>query len=475
MKSLGLTLKWFVENAGAQKTGRGVSEAENAKVGGVSTDSRTLKKGDIFVAIEGEKFDGHSHAAEAVKKGALAVVAHKALRGEAGRLAVTVGDTVTALGDLARALRRRQKLAVIGLTGSNGKTTTKELLSSIMRLDDPNLLATTGNLNNHIGLPLTIFKAEKKTRRAILEMGANHFGEIAYLTAIAEPQVALITSVGSAHLEFFKTINQVARAKGELFAGLAPEEAVAVVDADSPLLMKQAQRFGGNKIFFGTGQGAQVRLGRVRPRGLAGQELVLYGPGAEKGRRIDLKLLGPHNARNALAAAAAALAAGAGWDIIQEGLSSARNFPGRLSPLKSPRGFQVLDDSYNANPDSVAAGLRVLAQSGLKGPKGAILGDMGELGTKSRAFHAALGQLAAELKLDFLALVGPLSRAAAKAALKNGLAPSAVAVFDDPRDAADWVAETRPSKSTVLIKGSRFMHLEKAVDRLMNTDGGDVD
>ncbi len=470
MKELGLTLRWIADNAGAEKRGADVAALERRRVGGISTDSRTVGRGEVFVALRGERFDGHRHAAEALAKGALAVVVQRPVRGEAARRALMVPDTLQALGRLALSLRRRQKIQVVGLTGSNGKTTTKEMLAAILSLKDPHLLATEGNFNNEVGLPLTIFRLSPATRAAVLEMGMNHFGEIARLTAIAEPDVGLITSVGAAHLEFFGSVSQVAKAKGELYAGLPPS-AVAVVDADEPLLVREAKRFGGNKFYFGQGPEAQVRLSRVASRDLAGQDLTLKGPGAERGRRIRLKLLGPHNAHNALAAAAAALAAGADWDQIVQGLEAVERFAGRLSPFKTASGLWVLDDSYNANPTSVAAGLRVLGALRTRGPKGAILGDMRELGRGGPALHRNIGRLAAELKLDFLAVVGDLSRGTGRAARRAGLAKSAVVEFDAPEEAARWVAETKGRGSAVLVKGSLSTGLKRAVEVLRNVRG----
>ena len=466
MKDLRLTLAWILENCGAAEVGSALELLKRKVVAGISTDSRTIGQGEIFVALAGEKFDGHSHVEEAIKKGAPAVVVHQPVCGEAAKLSVTVPNTLTALGELAHALRKRLNLKVIGLTGSNGKTTAKEMLSAIMSLKDPALLSTKGNFNNLVGLPLTVFRAGRETRQAVLEMGMNHFGEIARLTEIAEPDVALITSIGPAHLEFFGTISQVAKAKGELYQGLK-ESAVAVVNSDDPLLRREAKRFGGNKLYFGSGPEAQVRLGRIVAKGLNGQSFALFGPGAEKGRKISIKLLGPHNAHNALAAAAAALAAGAEWDQIETGLSRVENCPGRLFPLKTGKGLWVLDDSYNANPASVAAGLRVL--SGLKNKvKGAILGDMMELGRAENAGHREIGRLAAELNLDFLALVGRRSRQTAAAGRRCGLARDKVADFETPQEAAKWVAENFRRGSVVLVKGSRSMKLEGAVDFLKN-------
>lgn len=464
MKDLRLPLSWVLENCGAVKIGSGLEALKKKAVAGISTDSRTINKGEIFVALAGEKFDGHSHVGEALKKGALAVVVQKPVRGETAAVSITVADTLTALGDLAQALRLRRNLRVVGLTGSNGKTTVKEMLSAILTLKDQALLSTKGNLNNLVGLPLTVFRVTKESRYAVLEMGMNHFGEIARLTEIAQPDVGLVTSVGPAHLEFFGTVSRVAKAKGELYQGLK-ESALAVVNCDEPLLMREAKGFKGNKIYFGTGPQAQVKLGRVISRGIDGQVFTLFGPGAEKGCRITIKQLGPHNIHNAVAAAAAALAAGAEWDQIVTGLGRVENYPGRLFPLKIKSGMWILDDSYNANPASVEAGLRVLA--GLKNKiKGAILGDMLELGQAENSSHRGIGRLAAELNLDFLALVGSRSHQTAVKALKAGMSKSQVAEFETPQEAARWVSETWRRGTAVLVKGSRSMKLEGAVEYL---------
>ncbi|GHV56284.1 UDP-N-acetylmuramoyl-tripeptide--D-alanyl-D-alanine ligase [Deltaproteobacteria bacterium] len=458
-------MAWFMENAGARNCGAALAALADRPVAGLSTDSRTVGPGEVFVALAGARFDGHDHAASALARGALAVVAHRVLPGEAGRKSILVPDTLAALGDLAGSLRRRRRLKVVAITGSNGKTTSKELTASILRLVDRHLLATAGNFNNLVGLPLTLFRLKAQTRLAVLEMGMSGYGEIARLTRIAEPEVALITSVGPAHLEFFGTVGRVARAKGELYAGLK-SDALAVVDDDEPLLRREARRFAGNHLYFGSTPRAQVRLGRARPRALAGQSLTLYGPGAEKGRRVELRLLGAHNARNALAAAAAALAAGADWDQIQQGLEAVESVPGRLKAFRTRTGLWVLDDSYNANPASLAAGLAVLGGLKVRGGRGAILGDMLELGPQEAALHRRIGRLAAELRLDFLALVGPLSRAVAAAARRAGLPREAVREFAAPAEAAAWVARSRPRGTAVLVKGSRALQMERAVEYL---------
>ena len=463
MKTLKLKLGWVAKNIGPVKSGAEIESLGRRHLAGISTDSRTIKDGEVFVALAGENFDGHSHVVEAFKKGALAAVTQKTIRGGgvAGRV-LRVPDTFQALGNLAGALLRQQKIKVLGLTGSNGKTTTKEMIASILSLDDSHLLATAGNFNNLVGLPLTVFRLEKETRQAVLEMGMNHFREIEKLTEIADPDVGLITSVGAAHLEFFDSVSQVAAAKGELFAGLK-SSAVAVVNVDDPLIINEAKRFSGNKLTFGCNAGAHVRLDRIQSHSLAGQDLLIYGPGAENGQKIHLNLLGSHNARNALAAAAASLAFGADWDQITEGLGRVQSYPGRLRVIKIARGQCILDDSYNANPTSMSAGLRTLGEIAGKKPKGALLGDMLELGPKTALWHRDVGRLAAELNLDFLALVGEQSAVTARAARRAGLPAARVAEFSTPEEAALWIRQTRPKNSLVLVKGSHGVHLERAV------------
>ena len=469
MRNLGLKLGWVLENAGALAGGEALSGVAGRALAGLSTDSRTIRPNEVFVALVGPKFDGHDHAAEALNKGALAAVVQRELKGEAGRKSILVADTLKALGDLAGALRRRRPLRVVAVTGSNGKTTTKEMLAAVLKLEDPHLLATAGNFNNLVGLPLTLARLTRETRTAVLEMGMSAAGEIARLTRIAEPDVALITSVGPAHLEFFGTVSRVAKAKGELFAGLK-DDALAVVNDDDRFLRREAARFAGNHLYFGGTARSEVRLGRVEPRALSGQRLTFYGPGAARGRRVEFRLPGAHNAQNALAAAAAALGAGADWDRIQQGLEAVRVFPGRLDSFQTKGGLWVLDDSYNANPASMTAGLEVLAGLKTGGRRGAILGDMLELGGRGPALHRRIGRLAAELGLDYLALVGPLAAGIARAARRAGLARGAAREFASPEEAAAWVLAEWP-RGALLVKGSRSIRLERAVEYLRAAGG----
>ncbi len=462
MRDLGLTFGCLVEALGDLVTGAPLeAEILNAKVAGISVDSRTLAAGEIFVALTGENFDGHDYVEAALKAGALAVVVEKSIPNIDAEKCVVVSDSLLALGKMANAIRKKQDLKVVALTGSNGKTTTKEMLASILRRKDPKLLATSGNFNNQVGLPLTIFKVDSEASLAVLEMGTNHFGEIASLGEIAEPNVALITSVGAAHLEHFESVKEVARAKGEIYASLQ-HGGTAVVNADEPLLVEAAQVFKGHKLYFGQSDNAQVRLLETKSLGLDGQEIIVTGPGLCAPRKIVLRFLGAHNALNAVAAASAALAAGATWAQIICGLEDAEAPKGRLN-LVETKNFKVLDDTYNGNPTSVAAALRFLASLDSELPKGAILGDMLELGKDEAAHHQEIGRLAAEL-VNCLALVGPRSEHTYKGARAFGMSDDKLRHFDLASDAAKWAAASWAPGTVVLLKGSRSSKIEEALN-----------
>ncbi|MDR1657352.1 MAG: UDP-N-acetylmuramoyl-tripeptide--D-alanyl-D-alanine ligase [Deltaproteobacteria bacterium] len=461
-----------------------------AKVLGVTTDSRRAGPGELFVALKGEKFDGHDFVGRAFEAGAMAAVVAEGfqVKPKCGPL-IRVKDTQVAFGNLARQVRRLVNPKVVAVTGSVGKTTVKDLLSSIFeqasgkgelkpsgqtnltdcgRLDQaddsngPKVLSSYGNFNNHVGLPLTLLAMGPQTKLAVVELGANHHGEIADLTSICEPDVGIVTAIGEAHLEFFGDLEKVAQAKGELYRGLKPS-AAAVVNIEEPLLKNQAEGFGGRKIFFGSrGTGADVEVEKIKDLGFGGQRLAFSG--ALLGQRaptVDLALFGDHNTLNAAAAAATALAAGINWEDIVGGLAKAKPAPGRINPAISPSGIWVLDDTYNANPTSTAAGLKFIGQ--LESAKGAVLGDMMELGDQAEQFHCEIGELAFNNGLDRLAVVGPLARLAGEAAQKAGMPGQRVAFFDDPHSAALWMAGQLGAGSAVLIKGSRAMAMEQAV------------
>ena len=463
MKSIRLKLSELIDFIGAKKIGPALIENLSKQVPGISTDSRTIEKGQIFFALVGPNFNGHDHLAAALEKGASAIISQEKKRGALAAKTILVENTQKSLEDLAAGIRQRQNLKVIAVTGSNGKTSTKEMLGKIFQKQDP--LITKGNFNNQVGLPLTIFRVEKNTKLAILEMGMNHFGEIKRLTEIAKPDVGLITSLSEAHLEYFGSLRNVAKAKGELYANL-PLGAVAVVNSDDVLLMNEAKKFSGPKLFFGQKQG-DVRLGNWRSLGLAGQSFKIFGPGLEKGFKLKLKLLGFHNAQNALASAAAALAAGAGWDEICSGLMAVESFPGRLAVQKNNKGHIIIDDSYNANPTSMTAALHILSELKGVGLKVALLGDMLELGPKAVRLHRQIGRLAASLNLDYLLAVGEYSKFLIKAASDGGLKKDRALHFENVEQAVARLSSL-PKKTAILFKGSRGMRLDLAVKKMLD-------
>jgi len=445
------------------------SEANYARLTfpGVSTDTRNLKGGELFVALKGERFNGHDYLKQAFDKGAAAAVVNR--HGELkGRLMLRVPDTLRALGDLAAYLRRRQTLKVVAITGSNGKTTTREMTVRILK-QSFNVLAASANFNNLIGLPLTLFNLRPEHQVAVLEMGTNRFGEISRLTEIADPDVALVTSIAPAHLEGLGGLEGVARAKGELYDGLK-NGAVALVNLDDPLVVRIAGTYSGPRLSFGFSRQAEVQARKLKHRGLKGSGFELVTP---KGSvTVRLPLYGRHNISNALAAAAVSLSMGVTPARIRDALSGMKPFPGRLELKRLSGPIYLLDDTYNANPVSVEAALSVLKRLKGRGRAVAVLGDMFELGAESEAEHARIGRVAAETGLDLLVGVGPLAKVLIGSARRTGLSRDRLHWFEDQDQAGLWLkAELRPL-DRVLIKGSRGMHLERIVSCLERQEGG---
>ena len=424
---------------------------EDVMLQGVSTDTRTLQAGQLFVALRGPHFDGHDYLAEAKAKGAAACMVEKPV---ANCPALIVSDTRLALGELARAWRRHFAIPLLAVTGSNGKTTVKEMLASILA-QQGDTLATQGNLNNDIGLPLTLFGLDARHASAVVEMGANHAGEIAYLTRLAEPTVAIITNAASAHLEGFGSLEGVARAKGEIFQGLG-DNGTAIINADdrfAPLWCELAKN--NNQLSFGLHQSADVSA--RWQAGDGGSEMQVTTPGGEF--QCKLVLLGEHNVMNALAAIAAAQAADIPLAAIKAGLEAMQPVPGRLQLKQGINGSRIIDDTYNANPASLAAAIKVLA--GFAGKKILVLGDMGELGEDALSLHAEAGRAAKTGGIDALYTVGAMAKAAAQA-----FGEGAQHFADQANVIAALQPELTPS-ITVLLKGSRLSHMEGVVDALV--------
>lgn len=433
----------------------------------VCTDSRAVVPGCLFVALEGERFDAHDFLQQAVEGGAAGVVVK-----QGKRLVLTdpncaiyeVADTLRALGAIARFHRLRFKVPVGAVTGSNGKTTTKELVAAILSTRGP-VLKTQGNLNNEVGVPLTLFGLEPRHVAAVVEMGMNHPGEIARLTDIARPDAGLITVVQPAHLEGCGSIDGVAKAKAELFHGLGPE-ATAVVNVDDARIAAQARGLAAKKLTFGRAAGADVRLVRVEPHGRDGLSLRIAYAGAEY--PVALRLVGEHNALNATGAFALALALGYSPEECVRGLEAAQAHARRLQILDAPGGLTVVDDCYNANPASMTAALGTLSQLAAEGRAVAVLGDMLELGAEEAEAHRRMGITASE-HAALVAFFGPRMRGAYEEARKK-LGDDA-AHFDDVAPLLAWLKPRLGEGDVVLVKGSRGMRLERVVEALTGRGG----
>lgn len=442
-----LTLATIAQMAQGSLHAINAEQAAQLAIEHIERDSRQAQLGDLFIALQGERFDAHDFVPQVVGK-ASAVLVSRPLAAAIPQ--IVVDDVRLALGRLAAAWRTQFKQPLVGLTGSNGKTTLKEMLTAILSLQGKTL-ATAGNLNNDIGMPLSLLRLRSDDKFAVIEMGANHFGEIDYLTHIAKPDVAIINNAGAAHLEGFGDIKGVSRAKGEIFAGLSAD-GVAVINADDTYAdywrgLNQNRRM----LSFAMQQPADVQGSMDQNNRLV---LAYQGESAF----VNLQLLGKHNQMNALAAATSAIALGVDLASIRAGLESMQPVKGRLLPRKGLHGGMVIDDTYNANPTSTAAAIQVLAS--LQGHKVLVLGDMGELGGDGATLHAQLGQQAAQLGIDAVYSLGELSAAACQV---FGQAEHACHDLDALLKLlqADLQAD-----SQVLVKGSRLARMERVVDAL---------
>lgn len=444
-------MQWSLQQIAATVAGR--LQGADAAANGVSTDSRSLAPGNLFVALSGARSDGHDYLESCAGRAAGAIVS----RPQPLALGqIIVPDTLHALQQLARAWRRQWPGSLVGLTGSNGKTTVKEMLRAILAEIGPTL-ATAGNLNNHIGVPLTLLRLAAHHRFAVIEMGANHCGEIAQLAALAEPDIGLVTNAGHAHLEGFGGLDGVARGKGELYTAL-PAAGVAIINADDAYADYWTGLAGSRRI---------IRCGLTRPATITASVAAdgrLHIRGLAKANcPVSLPLPGEHNRRNALAAAAAAQALGAPCQAIAAGLSQMQPNAGRLRELPGLAGSTLIDDSYNANPTSLHAAAQTLAARSGRG--WLVLGDMAELGAQARALHRDCGQAIKAAGIERLWTLGPLASAAAA-----GFGAGAQAYQDPAALIAALQAELAPDL-TLLIKGSRSMHMETIVQALTQPEG----
>ncbi len=424
---------------------------------GISTDSRNIEKGNLFVALKGENFDAHHFLNDIVSKGAAAVIVER-LPADFALPALVVRDSRLALAEIAAYWRRRFSLPVIGVTGSNGKTTVKEMIAAILKsaYGEGNFLATRGNLNNEIGVPQTLFKLEEKHQAAVIELGMNHQGEIAYLSAIAQPTVGLVNNAQREHQEFMLNVRIVAEENGDVIHAL-PENGTAVFpaeDAFSEMWEQYAKSDGSrNIVTFGLTESADVK-GQYDQD--TGELNVILKTGQAS---VKLPVMGLHNAHNALAAAACCHAIGIGLEHIVSGLASFQAVSGRLQLKVANNGARLIDDTYNANPDSVLAAIDVLSQE--KTPRILVLGDMGEVGSQGIPFHEEVGAYAKRKGIDHFFALGELTKHAVQAYGKTARH------FDDVQELMNGLKEIMSPSSVVLVKGSRFMKMERIVNELV--------
>jgi UDP-N-acetylmuramoyl-tripeptide--D-alanyl-D-alanine ligase len=430
---------------------------------GVSTDSRSIKPGELFFALRGGNFDGHRFFPEAMQRGGKGAVVQGEIEPLADRTIpiIKVTDTLQALGDLAHLWRKRHPIPLIAVVGSNGKTTTKEMAAAILGKRHK-VMKNPGNLNNLIGLPLSLLKMNATFHVAILEMGMNRQGEILRLTRIAEPGLGILTNIGPVHLEGLGSIEGIMEAKGELLKGMG-EEGRVIFNADDPRVVELSQGFAGSKTAFGVHNRADWMATDIRIQEDGRVSFHIQGPAGKI--PVSLKLLGRHQVYNALAAAAATALLGATMKDIQEGLEVFPPPPMRMELVTLGKGIRVINDAYNANPRSMDAALLTLAEVTGK-RKIAVLGDMWELGEYAEQAHRELGQAIQERGVDLLFLLGNFAPLVAEGATEAGMDPQAIYIGKDHHAVSLHLAGILKEGDWVLVKGSRIMKMEEIIKEL---------
>jgi UDP-N-acetylmuramoyl-tripeptide--D-alanyl-D-alanine ligase len=452
------TLAAFAQSCGGRLVGA------DAAFNGVSTDSRTVNAGELFVALAGPRFNGEDYVAAAMARGAAGAV----LQTEQARVPsqVVVDDTLSALASAAHAWREGFAIPLVGVAGSNGKTTVKELISSILSQAGA-CLSTRGNLNNHIGVPLTLFRINAEHRFAVVEMGADRAGEVAALVQIGRPTVGIITNAGAEHLEGFGSLEGVARAEGEMVAGLSAD-ATAIINHDDPFALLWKNMTQARVSTFGLQPGADFTAASIRTTIDESGFVTRFTLHAPRGSvPVELKLAGQHNLINALGAAAAAHAAGVGLAEIARGLASMRPVAGRLQFKRTVGGAWLIDDSYNANPSSVAAAIEVLAQ--LEGHRWLVFADMGELGDYATESHRQVGLQAKAAGIERLFATGALAKLAVETfgAGADWFADNTALAAGISAELSRSQAGSATSEVRMLVKGSRFKRLEQVIAALV--------
>jgi len=455
------------EIAGAIQ-GRVIQGDGAVKVAGVSTDTRHIRPGDLFVALAGERYDAHDFLSQAVGGGAAGLVVSREIPGGVPGVCqdmpvISVRDTLVALQQLARYNREKFDGPVVAVTGSNGKTTTKDMITSVLSRKY-NTLKTEGNLNNEIGLPLTLLGLGPKHQAAVVEMGMRGLGQIGELGAIARPDLAVITNVSEVHLELLCTLDNIARAKGEVLDHLNPR-GTAVLNGDDELIRKEAGRYSGQVIFYGMADRNDLKAYDIKS-GASGSVYKVSFRGQE--RMLSVPVLGRHNVLNSLAAVGVGLQLGLTWEQVDEGLRKLQLTGMRLEVIETPR-WRVINDAYNANTAATKAALQVLRQlaGDREGRKVAVLGNMFELGNRAREGHREMGHTAVQEGVEFLVTVGDLAEEIAAGARQAGLQEERLRVCRDNREAITVLQGILRQGDTILVKGSRGMKMEEIVTALV--------
>lgn len=445
-----------------------LSGSQTVSFKAISTDSRTIEEGDIFLALKGKNYDGHNFAEAAFKKGAYGLLIQmeywKCMKEAIPPHVVTIGvsDTLKALGDIAAFERKRHPIRVVAITGSNGKTTVKEMTSSILDRQY-RVLKTLGNFNNLVGLPLTLLKLTPTHEIGVLEMGMNHFGEIRRLTEIARPDIGVITNIQMAHVGNLGDIDGIMMAKGELFENMG-EQGIAIINSDDERVSRLGAAFKGKRITFGMTAQADVGAYQVENRGIGGITFVLQA--LDKNLKIHLRSPGICNLYNALAAAAVAVALNIEAQAIKEGIESFRSLKMRMEVLEMPDGSRLINDAYNANPGSVAVALKTLLDLKNNSRSIVVLGDMLELGDVSSSAHYNIGRFIAQSNIDHLMVMGDYADEVLKGAIEAGMSFKRLFKGNTHKDIYLRLKKTLKAGDWVLVKGSRNMHMEALIDEL---------
>ncbi|MHB0884296.1 MAG: UDP-N-acetylmuramoyl-tripeptide--D-alanyl-D-alanine ligase [Bacillota bacterium] len=465
--------RFTAAEAAAVGGGAVVTGPSEALITGAASDSRRVRPGDLFVAIPGERVDGHTFLGAAAAAGAAAALVSRAVEAPPGLAVIQVDDTVAALGRLATDYRRRFDLPVVGVTGSVGKTTTKDLLAGVLGRSFETL-ANEGNLNTEVGLPLTVLELERRHQVGVFEMGMRGRGEITYLAGIARPSIGLITNIGPTHLELLGSIENIARAKAELIEAL-PADGLAVLNGDDPLCRSVSGLTQARVVYYGAGPDGEVRAEEFETLGEKGVRVLiavsdLAGTGAGPTERFEVvvPIPGRHNVGNALAAVAVGRALGMSLTDIAAGLAAPRRSAMRLAVVHAA-GLTIIDDTYNAGPASMRAALGILMEVAGGGRSTAILGNMLELGAAAEAGHEEIGRAVREFGIGRLITVGDLGAVIARAAVADGYDASLVTTCASNAEAVRMARAWLQPGDTVLVKGSRGMKMEEIAGAIKAT------